>query len=211
MTIPTDPVQAIDWLLGPNAADDRAHPASPFTRAVLVKAREALTRAAPKAELQTTAWGCRYQADGMCNKCGRDHAVKAEPVADRMCLTCRQPASLHRGFTCPPYEEAAPPARDASSVPMPQNADQAAAMASIGIAWLRDNAPERLKPEARDAEDTGWRPGQDLTALRAKYASAVRTLQDIAKTPYSWEKRPLILAARDTLIQLGEPIEPEGM
>lgn len=39
------------------------------------------------------------------------------------------------------------------SVPMPQNADQAALMALIGEAWLRNNAPERLKPPAPAVPD----------------------------------------------------------
>lgn len=36
-------------------------------------------------------------------------------------------------------------AQQADSVPMPQNEDQAFAMQAIGYAWLRDNAPHRLK------------------------------------------------------------------
>ena len=38
-----------------------------------------------------------------------------------------------------------PKGMDGDTVPMPQNADQAAAMALLGERWLRDNAPERLK------------------------------------------------------------------
>lgn len=50
--------------------------------------------------------------------------------------------------------EAAPEVSDA--VPMPQNADQAQLMANAGIAWLKANAPERLKPEVK-AEPVAWR------------------------------------------------------
>jgi hypothetical protein len=46
----------------------------------------------------------------------------------------------------------------------------------------------------------------EYESLRARYASAVRTLQRIAKVPWAADAD-----ARDTLIQLGEPVEPEGM
>jgi hypothetical protein len=49
----------------------------------------------------------------------------------------------HRGVLVP-IAAAAP----ADSVPMPQNADQAAGMAMVGIAWLKANAPDRLKSAA---------------------------------------------------------------
>jgi hypothetical protein len=47
----------------------------------------------------------------------------------------------------------------------------------------------------------------EYESLRARYASAVRTLQDIAAKDTSgvWK------LAQATLIQLGEPVEPEGM
>jgi hypothetical protein len=48
----------------------------------------------------------------------------------------------------------------------------------------------------------------DVDALSARYASAVRTLQDIAGTFGKAYPRSL---ARDRLIQLGEPVKPEGM
>jgi hypothetical protein len=47
----------------------------------------------------------------------------------------------------------------------------------------------------------------EMAELRARYASAVRTLQDIGRDKLTGNGK----RARDTLIQLGEPIEPEGM
>lgn len=41
------------------------------------------------------------------------------------------------------------------TVPMPCNADMAAAMALVGIAWLKENAPERLSENMRDALAAG--------------------------------------------------------
>ena len=40
------------------------------------------------------------------------------------------------------------PEPSADTVPMPQNSDQAAAMVLLGVAWLREHAPERLTSEA---------------------------------------------------------------
>lgn len=37
-----------------------------------------------------------------------------------------------------------------AGVPIPRTADEAAAMAIVGEQWLRQNAPDRLRPEARD-------------------------------------------------------------
>lgn len=45
------------------------------------------------------------------------------------------------------HPPAAPEVSD--SVPMPKTADQAQLMANAGIAWLKTNAPERLKPEVK--------------------------------------------------------------
>jgi hypothetical protein len=49
----------------------------------------------------------------------------------------------------------APPdgAAGEASVPMPQNADQAAGMEIIGMAWLRENATDRLTDEGRLTAD----------------------------------------------------------
>lgn len=38
--------------------------------------------------------------------------------------------------------------RSIDTVPIPQNEDQAAAMAIVGHAWLKENAPHRLKANA---------------------------------------------------------------
>jgi hypothetical protein len=46
----------------------------------------------------------------------------------------------------------------------------------------------------------------DVDALRARYASAVRTLQDIAAEKHAARTA---FMARHRLIQLGEPIEPQ--
>jgi hypothetical protein len=72
------------------------------------------------------------------------------------------------------------------------------------IAWVHvGNAP--ADPEPRTVV-----LASDYDALRSKYASAVRTLQDIAaertEAAILWPNT----LARDTLTQLGEPVEPEG-
>jgi hypothetical protein len=58
-----------------------------------------------------------------------------------------------------------------------------------------------------------WQPSVTPdAALRARYASAVRTLQKMADhggTRYGGDHMEEM--AKETLIQLGEPIEPEGM
>lgn len=48
-------------------------------------------------------------------------------------------------------------------VPIPANADQAAGMALVGEAWLREHAPQRLKPKIESEITTlpGWAPLQD--------------------------------------------------
>ncbi len=60
----------------------------------------------------------------------------------------------------------------AGVVPMPQNADEAAGMAMLGEAWLRANAPDRLRAPVGQAEDAArWQPietaPQDGTAIFA--------------------------------------------
>ena len=47
--------------------------------------------------------------------------------------------------------EAAPAAPAPDRVPMPQNADQAAAMVSIGMVWLGEHAPDRIAEPAAPA------------------------------------------------------------
>ena len=47
----------------------------------------------------------------------------------------------------------APQAQQSDHVPMPQNEDQAFAMQTVGYAWLRDNAPHRLKAQQADISD----------------------------------------------------------
>lgn len=42
------------------------------------------------------------------------------------------------------------PPGDGESVPVPVSADQAAAMVLFGAAWLKDHAPDRLKPSYAD-------------------------------------------------------------
>jgi hypothetical protein len=120
MTIPADPVEAIDWLLDPTAADDRAHHASPFTRAVLVKAREALTRAAPKAKpmpagltpAEMAAW--RFPENPTDSR-SYQRAVKAEPVAEMSYRDALNDLRVHAGHASGMRADpdAAPPARDA--------------------------------------------------------------------------------------------------
>ena len=45
------------------------------------------------------------------------------------------------------------------TVPMPCNADMAVGMALVGIAWLKENAPERLSDNMRAVLAAGGRHG----------------------------------------------------
>jgi hypothetical protein len=55
-------------------------------------------------------------------------------------------SSYSTGFEHPTGDNPFPASTDA--VPMPQNEDQAAGMVLIGVAWLQEHAPHRLKPGA---------------------------------------------------------------
>ena len=85
----------------------------------------------------------------------------------------------------------------ANSGPMPTNADQAAAMALLGEAWLQENAPERLRaatpaPAPAQAQQAHWTPEQVLRTqeiaaeLKAKIKHKPLTEQEVAEAVFDY-------------------------
>jgi hypothetical protein len=96
-----------------------------------------------------------------------EHAsIEAEAWREFFAGTGRKVSSIIADRLAAPPQPAAAPS---DSVPMPQKADQAAAMASVGIAWLKANAPDRLKKPAAAPEDAagqGALSDRELQTLR---------------------------------------------
>lgn len=86
------------------------------------------------------------------------------------------------------------------TVPMPNNADQAAAMALIGERWLRDNAPERLRANVQP-KGTG---DAEVARLRELAATCYAGLGAECDLPEQW--LDVLNAAAN-----GEPFATDGL
>lgn len=103
----------------------------------------------------------------------------------------------------------APPAPSAYCIQIPQSEDQAAAMAIIGEAWLRENAPHGLKgpaPSVPDAHPDDIAVDNFAAAMKAKMAKSR------AVGRYGWDD-PAVCTADDLRLFLanhivkGDPID----
>lgn len=128
--------------------------------------------------------------DPKCVRCGARNAQEAEAMcrpSDDSCPGSEWP--LERLWAL-----ATPPAAQADSVPMPQNEDDAAAMAVLGESWLRHNAPHRLKTAAQAGDGVvGWRENFGMA-----YAAFCSTKQI--------NERGVILNIREALLAFSDAL-----
>lgn len=108
--------------------------------------------------------------------------------------------------------------RSGESVPMPANADQAAAMQLLGYRWLVDNAPERLSNAVTAREDeikTAIEIEKRLCAALGKRwepsGMSVETLVDEAIERLAVRKPATLKLFRQGFDWQGTPIEAETL
>jgi hypothetical protein len=107
-----------------------------------------------------------------------------------------------------PLVVAHPPAAQ-DRVPVPTNEEQAAAMTSIGIAWLTQHAPHRLRKEQPAAQD---RKARQLHNEAMKLLSWMVTLQPLRHL-YELEDMRIVRARKlsDAIEAAAESLRTEAM
>jgi hypothetical protein len=93
---------------------------------------------------------------------------------------------------------------DPDSVPVPQNADQAELMAKLGMKWLQDNSPDRLKAPAQPVDER--KAFEDAYRRRFNVPSDVylRRFPDVDAAWEWWQAGRAALASNEAAPQ--EPV-----